>query len=493
MHAKYGSLKHFFEARTKQTDSWVWKCLLHIKPFFKQGIRWKVGNGRTIKFWTDIWCSDDTLGSSLGLELGNIPEAELRVSNFITPEKQWDTTKLRNYLSTDLIQRIHSIPIPHSDVADSFCWGFTGSGEFFTKSATWKAHDIIGRDQSTWKFKWIRKLDVMPKIRIFIWKLCHNALPVKGTLFRRGLQIDPLCEACLAEIEDIDHTFIHCSMANRVWDMAVTHQWLPNQLFNHPTTGLREELHTLAQNKSPWLSRVVLLLWSLWKSHNAYIFKNEVPSPMGTLLRAKRNWAEWKLRTRMSSSSHYISYTSPQVDRHHPQPLQFIGWKLPQGGFIKLNFDGTKSAAGAVAGFVLRNWQASFITAGARFLESAPILVAEATALRDGISTALQAGHCRIEVEGENQIVIQAVQKQIHPPWQIQPIIEDIWNMIPRCEQISFSHIYREGNMAADWMAKYGCLLKTHSLSIFTYSPSREFIHILVDDNLRKTLARRAT
>ena len=99
MHAKYGSSEHFFEARTKQTDSWVWKCLLRIRPFIKQGIRWKVGNGRTIKFWTDIWCSDDTLASILNLDPGNIPDADLRVSDFITPEKQWDTSKLRNYLS----------------------------------------------------------------------------------------------------------------------------------------------------------------------------------------------------------------------------------------------------------------------------------------------------------------------------------------------------------------------------------------------------------
>jgi len=93
---------------------------------------------------------------------------------------------------------------------------------------------------------------------------------------------------------------------------------------------------------------------------------------------------------------------SPPIIRHHPLHLHHIGWKLPQGGFIKLNFDGTKSAAGAAAGFVLRNWKGGFLTAGTRFLENAPILVAEATALRDSISTALQASHCRLEVEGDN-------------------------------------------------------------------------------------------
>ena len=131
--------------------------------------------------------------------------------------------------------------------------------------------------------------------------------------------------------------------------------------------------------------------------------------------------------------------------------------------------------------------------AGSRFMENAPILVAEATAIRDGICAALQAGYRKIQVEGDNQIVIRAIRKQIHTPWQIAPILHDIWNLIISCESISFQHTYREGNMAADWMAKFGSSLIYHSLSIFTSPPCRDFLLLLVDDNLGRTLVRRAT
>ena len=182
---------------------------------------------------------------------------------------------------------------------------------------------------------------------------------------------------------------------------------------------------------------------------------------MGTLLQTKRSLAEWKLRTTSTSSSSSTPYSSPQLIHHCPQSLHLIRWKLPQGGFIKLNFNGTKSAAGAAAGFVLRSWQGGFIKAGTRFLECASILVAEATAMRDGISAALQAGFRRIEVEGDNQIVLKAVQKQIHTPWQIATILDDIWNMISSCELISFRHFIVKGiwpligwpNMAAHFVA----------------------------------------
>ena len=33
--AKYGPPEHFFTLRSKRTDSWVWKCLLRIRPLLK--------------------------------------------------------------------------------------------------------------------------------------------------------------------------------------------------------------------------------------------------------------------------------------------------------------------------------------------------------------------------------------------------------------------------------------------------------------------------
>ena len=152
MRAKYGAPDHFFEVRSKPADSWVWKCLLRLRPFIKGGIRWKVGNDHTINFWTDTWCSEVSLVSMLNLDPATLPAIDIKVSEFISPEKQWDTTKLSQYLPNDVIQLVLSIPLPITDIADSFCWGYSGSGGFSTKSATWKAHDNISRDQPRWKY-----------------------------------------------------------------------------------------------------------------------------------------------------------------------------------------------------------------------------------------------------------------------------------------------------------------------------------------------------
>ena len=131
--------------------------------------------------------------------------------------------------------------------------------------------------------------------------------------------------------------------------------------------------------------------------------------------------------------------------------------------------------------------------AGTRYLAQAPILVAEATAVRDGLKYALEAGYRRIEVEGDNQVVLNAIQGRITPPWQISTLIADIKNLAAGCEEISFKHVYREANMAADWVAKYGCVIRSPSLTCFSSSPSREFLYILADDNLNRSLVRGAS
>jgi len=177
----------------------------------------------------------------------------------------------------------------------------------------------------------------MPKIKIFLWQLCHRALPSRGTLLRRGIHLDPLCPACNTDLEDTDHIFLQCPMAQKVWEMAVAHQWLRSIPFAHSMSTLQAGLQLLAHHPQPQLSRIVLLLWSIWKSRSALIFRNEAPSLMGTLLRAKRNWAEWKLRT----SPSFFPSSSPRSHNlsSQAQPSHHIRWKPLNGGSIKINFE----------------------------------------------------------------------------------------------------------------------------------------------------------
>ena len=164
------------------------------------------------------------------------------------------------------------VPIPLTNMEDSFCWGFSSSGDFTTKSATWRAHENITHDQESWKFNWIWKLNVMPNIRIFLWQLCHNTLPTRANLLRKGIYVDPVCPACLSEIEDIDHLFVGCHMVKKTWDLTVSHNWLTSQPFPQSLPSVWEGLHNLYTARNSYLTRVAILSWSIWKSRNSMVF-----------------------------------------------------------------------------------------------------------------------------------------------------------------------------------------------------------------------------
>ena len=111
---------------------------------------------------------------------------------------------------------------------------------FSTKSATWLTHDQQIMESPQWFFKWIWKIDTMPKIKIFLWQMCHNALPVGGALFRKEGRIDPQCPLCLNEIETTEHLFKVCPTTYSVWELAIHYKWIPQQVqLNHTQNWLQ--------------------------------------------------------------------------------------------------------------------------------------------------------------------------------------------------------------------------------------------------------------
>ena len=79
-----------------------------------------------------------------------------------------------------------------------------------------------------------------------------------------------------------------------------------------------------------------------------------------------------------------------------------------------------------------------------------------------------------------------------HITWQIQNSLQDVYNMLSPNVHCLFQHTYREGNMTVDWIAKYGCIIRSLSIFYFSSPSCRDFLSTLVDDNLGRTLVRRA-
>jgi len=131
------------------------------------------------------------------------------------------------------------------------------------------------------------------------------------------------------------------------------------------------------------------------------------------LIRAKKASAEWRIRHKLTQSRQ-----PPNTSASAPNPKKtfWVEWTKPPQRFIKINYDGSKSQHQASGGYVIRNWIGQLIQVGAFNLGAASILVAKATAMRNGLRDVVVAGFNNIFIEGDNKVLIKAIQGHIQPP-----------------------------------------------------------------------------
>jgi len=118
-------------------------------------------------------------------------------------------------------------------------------------------------------------------------------------------------------------------------------------------------------------------------------------------------------------------------------------------------------------------------------------VMAEGQALWDGLQAALNSGYQRLDVEGDNYAIISALRKETTIPWQVKNVIQDIHALLLQAEEVWVTHIYREANMAADWLSKLSHSIADSWLS--TECDSMKLRAIVQDDRIGRSLVRRGT
>lgn len=77
-------------------------------------------------------------------------------------------------------------------------------------------------------------------MKIFVWRFCHNTLPVRKRLRSKGVPLPIISPMCNRDVEHMLHVFFDCQFASQCWlyasmnfDMLVvtsTADWLFQKL-----------------------------------------------------------------------------------------------------------------------------------------------------------------------------------------------------------------------------------------------------------------------
>ena len=214
------------------------------------------------------------------------------------------------------------------------------------------------------------------------------------------------------------------------------------------------------------------------------VFPREVSNTAITFLRAKKASAEWCIKHKFTQLLYPTFLKTPATNC---KKTQWLVWRKPQWGFIKINFGRSKTSQGAVRRFTICNREGRFIQVVTFNLAAASGLVAEAITTRSGIKATIHAWFTNVYTERDNKIFIQAIQGNNLPPWKIQVLIKDIITYLCSCNNVIINHIYhQQGNSVADWVGKYE--LSTHSTIMRDNVLNRHFHCIFQNNNLVKTL-----
>ena len=206
----------FMHAALPKSASATWKAIIAGREALRTGLISRVGDGTTIDVWNDKWIA----GTISMKPIFRPPNITIETVDELidTTNWSWRQDLVRETFIAPDVEAILNIPIRQGGgVEDSFAWAFEKSGNYTVKSAyrslmnqnkrlaleEGTATETSSDEQQLWKSLW--KLNVIPKVRVFWWRVLRGILPDETTLNYRHIADVRQCNVCRSAEEDLKH------------------------------------------------------------------------------------------------------------------------------------------------------------------------------------------------------------------------------------------------------------------------------------------------
>ncbi|KAL0412615.1 UNVERIFIED_CONTAM: putative mitochondrial protein [Sesamum radiatum] len=200
--ARYFPNGDIFSATAGRRPSFTWRGLMAAHSLFLAGCRRRVGSGELIHAWLDPWLPRPR--TFRPITPGPVSGGGLYVSELMDPVVgEWDAQRVREIFWPEDSELILSLPLSRTGEEDVWVWHYTKNGMFSVRSAYHLACELEDRpcssDREPRDHWWWRKLwqaSLPNKIKVFIWRVCHNALPTGVNLAKRLRDSPGECPLC---------------------------------------------------------------------------------------------------------------------------------------------------------------------------------------------------------------------------------------------------------------------------------------------------------
>jgi hypothetical protein len=310
-------------------------------------------------------------------------------------------------------------------------------------------------DDEKWRRLW--KLDVLPRVRVFWWRVLKGIISDYATLTRRHVRVLSTCPVCKSTSENLLHALVECSHAQQFWKAA--NDYLNIKLPRlHPNTWADDILCSDIFEKMD-RTKIISIMSAIWDSRNRWSHDDQGYNP--------------------TKSVENVAETLVMLDSLKKKKVQIAPaictWHVPEEGFIKLNSDGAirKEDGVASSGGVARDLH-SFMGAWCKIYRGiTEPLVIETLALRDAIIFAKENQFGKIILENDCSEAVCLWKERHSQRAVIAPILKEIDELSTCFTGFSINFVHKSANSVAHECARFGCV---HSTSMCWLGVSPQFL-----------------
>lgn len=226
LRAKYHPKGDILHAAPKPGVSCTRRSILRGAALLREGVVWLLGDGTSINLWNDPWIPRESTRQPITVR-GQI--VVNKVSDLSDPNTgTWDEVLINDIFCEEDVEHIKSIPVCEH-MEDSLTWHPDPKGIFTVKSeyklgimlrdakmcrdATSSGNLNLGQGKP---YHFTSYGTLPNKLKMFLWRLAHNSLPLRSNVRRSGVDVDTLCPVCRRMDENGAHSF-SCKAAKDCW------------------------------------------------------------------------------------------------------------------------------------------------------------------------------------------------------------------------------------------------------------------------------------
>jgi len=124
------------------------------------------------------------------------------------------------------------------------------------------------------------KTAVPSKVRVFLWRLAQQSLPIVDVLEHRNMASSYVCSLC-GVVDSWKHSLVECNMAASVW--ALSDEVMVEHMMSIGEPNAKNWLFSLIESlPHEQFTQLTITLWAIWTARRKAIHEEIFQSPLST-------------------------------------------------------------------------------------------------------------------------------------------------------------------------------------------------------------------